>query len=79
MKLIPKENGKSVMARSIEGIFFSTDMAAMDYEPCREEEIFFTAHWARQAYHPSDMGNHECSSSPRSNHDSKHQHHGDNP
>ena len=47
MKLIPKENGKSVMARSIEGIFFSTDMAAMDYEPCREEEIFFTAHWAR--------------------------------
>ena len=40
MKLTPKEKGKAAMTRSIHEIIFSTDMAAMDYEPTREEETF---------------------------------------
>ena len=40
MKLTPKDKGKSVMTRSIDEIVFNTDMAALDYEPSREEETF---------------------------------------
>ena len=35
-----KEKGKAAMARSVEDIVLSTEMAAMDYEPTREEETF---------------------------------------
>ena len=40
MKLTPKKKGKSVMTRSIDEIVFSTEMAALDFEPNREEETF---------------------------------------
>ena len=40
MRLTPKDKGKSVMTRSIDEIVFSTDMAALDFEPNREEETF---------------------------------------
>lgn len=40
MKSTPKDKGKSVMARSITDIVFSTEMGALDYEPNREEETF---------------------------------------
>ena len=40
MGLTPREKGKSVMTRSVENIVFSTEMAALDFEPTREEETF---------------------------------------
>jgi hypothetical protein len=40
MKSTPKDKGKSVMARSITNIVFSTEMGALDFEPSREEETF---------------------------------------
>ena len=40
MGLTAKEKGKAAMTRSIADITFSTDMAALDYEPSREEETF---------------------------------------
>jgi hypothetical protein len=35
-----REKGKSPMARSVENIVFCTEMAALDFEPTREEETF---------------------------------------
>jgi hypothetical protein len=35
-----KEKGKSPMTRSVENIVFCTEMAALDFEPSREEETF---------------------------------------
>ena len=40
MGLTTKEKGKAAMTRSAADISFSTDMAALDYEPNREEETF---------------------------------------
>lgn len=40
MKPSTKEKGKAAQVRAIEDVVFSTEMAALDFEPTREEETF---------------------------------------
>jgi hypothetical protein len=40
MRTPSKEKGKAPQRRAVEDIVFSTDMAALDFEPSREEETF---------------------------------------
>ena len=40
MKLTPKEKGKAAIIRSVNEITFSTEMAALNYEPNRHEKTF---------------------------------------
>ena len=40
MRATSREKGKLVMTRSVEDIVFSTEMAALDFEPSRAEETF---------------------------------------